>query len=219
MVSVRRRLASLRLRLDDFRVREHLRRAERDLRRVDHPNLTREQKRRREEALDHLREYWQAGEVPRNRREAGRTPCFVGANGVPCAMGYLMLADGRDDLVAEVVASDPTVRLETVEKGPVVDWVEANGLTMDEAARIQPGYPYVVEFATDCGPVPCQVAWAISSVIGLAVAAGSEYVGYRLVSRAFPGNALKRRATLGYLTVLNLFLAPLVVLLCFALFP
>lgn len=210
---------TLQCRFDDVRIREHLRRTERDLRQIDHPELSPDQRRRRRISLDRLRDYWQRGTFPRNRSRTSRTPCFIGASDVPCAMAYLLLEDGRDDLVDAVVETDPTIHLETVEDGPLVEWIEANGLTMEEAARIQPSYPHVVHFATDCGPVACRIAWAVATVIGLSVAAGLEYVGYRFVSDAFPDNALKRRATLGYLTVLNLFVVPLVALLAFALFP
>lgn len=134
-------------------------------------------------------------------------------------MAYLLREDGREDLVESVMATEPTLRLEAVEDGPLVEWVERNGLTMDEAARIQPTYPDAVAFATDCGPVSCGAAWAVASLVGVAVAGCSEYVGYRLTSGLFPENALKRRATLGYLTVMNLLLLPLVALLVFALFP
>lgn len=212
-------LGALRLRLDDIRIQEHLRRAERELRQTEHTDLTLEQRRRRQRALDRLHEYWQQGAFPRNRCRPSRTPCFIGANDVPCAMAYLLQKDGREDLVEQVMDTEPTVRLETVEDGPLAEWVEANGLTMAEAARIQPAYPRAVQFATDCDPTTCQLAWAVASVIGFAVAACSEYVGYRLVSGLFPENALKRRATLGYLTVMNLFLVPLVALVTFALFP
>lgn len=215
----RSRIDAVRRRLDAVRIREHLRRAERDLRESTPRDLGPERRRRRKAALDRLREYWQAGEFPTNRRQPGRTPCFVGANGVPCAMAYLLQEDGHEDLVADVMATDPTVRLEDVEDGPLVEWVEANGLTMAEAARIQPSYSQVVRFATDCGPMACSIAWAVASVMGVTVAAVSEYVGYRLAADLFPDNALKRRASLGYLTVMNLFLAPLIALLVFALFP
>lgn len=213
------RLDALRRRVDDVRIREHLRRTELDLRRSSPADLTAAQRRRRADALDRLRAYRQAGEFPVNRREPTRVPCFVGADGTPCAVAHLVRADGREDLVAEVMADDPTVRLEDVEDGPLVEWIESSGLTMEEAARIQPSYPYAVQFATDCGPVACSIAWALASLFGLTVAATSEYVGYRLASDLFPDNALKRRASLGYVTVLNLFLAPFVVLLAFSLFP
>jgi hypothetical protein len=135
-------------------------------------------------------------------------------------MAHLLGADGREDLVEEVMAEEPSVRIEDLPADhPVVEWIEANGLTRQEAARIQPTYPGGVQFATTCGPLPCWLAGAVASLVGLAAAGAIEYVGYRLVEDAFPDNALKRRATLSYLTVMALFVAPLVALVVFALFP
>jgi hypothetical protein len=214
------RLERLRRAVDDVRVREHLRRAESALRDADHPESTTTERRRRERHLDRLAAYRARGEVPANRTEPERVPLFVGDDGTPCAMAHLLGEDGREDLVTAVMAEEPTVRIEDLpDDHPVVEWVEANGLTREEAARIQPTYPGGVQFATTCGPVPCWVAGAVASVVGLAAAGAIEYVGYRLVDDAFPDNALKRRATLSYLTVLALFVAPLVALVVFALFP
>lgn len=204
--------------LDDRRIRAHLRRTERALRDADH-DLPPEQRRRRTDALDHLRDYWQRGRFPTNEQSTDRVPCFVGANGEPCAMAYLLQQDGRDDLVESVLADDPTLRFEDVEEGPLVDWVEQQGLTPAEAARIQPTYPHAVHFATDCGPLPCLLVQAVFAFVGVGLFAALERVGYRLAGDAFPDNALKRRAAFGYLTVLNLFLAPAVALLLYALVP
>jgi len=213
------RLERLRRAVDDVRVREHLRRAESALRSAEY-DLSPERRRRRERHLDRLAAYRERGEVPTNRSEPERVPLFVGDDGTPCAMANLLFEDGRRDLVADVMAEEPTVRIEDLPDGhPVVEWVEANGLTREEAARIQPTYPGGVQFATTCGPVPCWLAGAVASVVGLGVAGALEYVGYRLVDDAFPDNALKRRATLSYVTVLALFVAPLVALVVFALFP
>jgi hypothetical protein len=213
------RLDRLRRAVDDVRVREHLRRAESALRSAEY-DLSPERRRRRERHLDRLAAYRARGEVPANRSEPERVPLFVGDDGTPCAMAHLLGEDGREDLVTAVMAEEPTVRIEDLpDDHPVVEWVEANGLTREEAARIQPAYPSGVQFATTCGPVPCWVAGAMASVVGLAAAGAIEYVGYRLVDDTFPDNALKRRATLSYLTVLALFVAPLVALVVFALFP
>ena len=213
------RLDRLRRAVDDVRVRAHLRRAESALRSADH-DLSPERRRRRERHLDRLAAYRERGEFPTNWTKAERVPLFVGDDGTPCAMAHLLGADGREDLVTAVLAEEPTVRIEDLpDDHPVDEWVEANGLTREEAARIQPTYPGGVQFATTCGPVPCWVAGAVASVVGLAAAGAIEYVGYRLVDDAFPDNALKRRATLSYLTVLSLFVAPLVALVVFALFP
>ena len=214
------RLERLRRAVDSVRVREHLRRAERALRDASHPELTTTERRRRERHLDRLAAYRARGEIPVNRTEPKRVPLFVGDDGTPCAMAHLLGEDGREDLVTAVMAEEPTARIEDLpDDHPVVEWVEANGLTREEAARIQPTYPGGVQFATTCGPVPCWVAGTLASVVGLAAAGAIEYVGYRLVDDAFPDNALKRRATLSYLTVLALFVAPLVALVVFALFP
>jgi hypothetical protein len=76
-----------------------------------------------------------------------------------------------------------------------------------------------VKFATDCGPVTCALARALASTVALAGFAVAEYVGYRLVGDLFPDNPLNRRTTLGYVTVLNLLLAPLHGIVSYALFP
>ncbi|MFB6172093.1 MAG: hypothetical protein ABEJ23_06130 [Haloarculaceae archaeon] len=212
-------LDAARLAVDDVRVRTHLRRTERALRATDTDHLDPARRVRRERALDDLRDYRRPGAFPRNREARGRAPCFVGAEGRPCAVAHLLLADGRDDLVAAVAAADNTVRIEDLQGGPVVEWLADHGLTQAEAARIQPSYPQVVHLATTCGPVPCWLAGAVASLLGLAAFAVAEVVGYRVAGGLFPGNALKRRAALGYLTVVNLFLAPLLALLVYALFP
>lgn len=212
-------IESLRRRIERFRIREHLRRAERALRAADHDHLTPEQRRKRERHLDRLSEYRKRDEFP-TIDGASRTPRFVGVNGVPCAMAYLLCEAGRDDLVESVMDENPTVYVEDLpDSHPVIEWVEENGLTREEAARIQPSYPSAVEFATTCGSVPCWLAGLLVSLVGATVFAASEYVGYRLVSDVFPDNALKRRSVLAYVTAMNLLVAPMVALVLFALFP
>jgi hypothetical protein len=210
---------ALRQWIDAVRVREHLRRTERALRGADVTGLDPRRLERRERALDRLGAYRRRGRVPTNRATRERAPQFVGANGVPCALGALALADGERELVEEVSATDNAVRVEDLDGGPLVEWLERTGLRPAEAARIQPSYPTAVKFATDCGPVTCALARALASTVALAGFAVAEYVGYRLVGDLFPDNPLKRRTTLGYVTVLNLLLAPLLGIVCYALFP
>lgn len=216
---VRRALASAYLALDDVRIREHLRRAERDLRRSTPDSSTPERASRRERTLDRLREYRRRGEFPRNPGYPGRVPCFVGAYGTRCAVGHLLAEDGREDLVASVAADDPTLRIEDLEGGQVLEWIESHGLTRGEAARIQPAYPQPVQFTTTCGAVPCWFAGTLASILAVAGFAVAEYVGYRVVDGLFPENTFKRRSALAYVTVANLLLAPLIGLLAYALFP
>ncbi len=68
------------------------------------------------------------------------TPIFVDRRGVPCAVAYLMLKSGREDLVRQVVETNTYVRIGDLREGPVLDWIRSSGLTQEECARIQPAY-------------------------------------------------------------------------------
>lgn len=205
--------------LDAVRIRAHLRRTERSLRAADTDHLDAERRRRRHRALDALRRYRRRGRFPTNRAEPERAPQFVGANGVPCAVAALMLADGERDPVKQVAATDNAVRIGELDDGPVLDWLDRNGLSQAEAARIQPMYPSDIYLVTDCGPVSCAVARALAGAAAVGVFAVAEVVGYRLADGLFPDNPFKRRGTLAYLTVMNLLLAPILGVLLYALFP
>lgn len=213
-------LGATRRSADDARIAAHLRRSETALRSADVDRLAPDRRRRRERALDTLAAYRRRGEFPTNASEAGRSPLFVGSDGTPCAMAALALADGREDLVDAVMASEPAAAIEDLpEDHPLVAWIESTGLTRREAARVQPTYPEAVDLATTCGPVSCRVARLLAGTVGVAVFAALEFVGYRTVSGVFPDNALKRRSLLAYLTVANLLLAPLLAVVLYSLFP
>ena len=111
----------LRRAVDDARIREHLRRTEAALRDADH-DLTLERRRRRERHLDRLADYRERGDFPTNRHRFDRVPLFVGDDGAPCAMASLLREDGREDLVAAVMATEPTARIEGLpDDHPVVE--------------------------------------------------------------------------------------------------
>jgi hypothetical protein len=209
--------------VEQVRVREHLRRTERALRRADRPDLTPDQRRRREHHLDRLRAYWQRGHFPSNHAESVRAPAFVSPDdGTRCAVANLLEPD-HPELVARTAATANAVRVETAEGTPLDgglgEWAERNGFTRAELARVQPSYPHSVQFATTCGPVACWVAGAACALAGSAVFAATEWVGYRLVGEWFPAKPLKRRAAFGYATAMNGFLAVFLALVLYALFP
>jgi hypothetical protein len=223
LVAVAVRLAAAHRAVERFRIREHLRRTERALRRADCAGLTPDQRRRREHHLDRLRAYWQRGRFPSNHAESGRAPAFVSSDdGILCAVANLLEPD-RPELVARTAEAANTVRVETAEGTPLAgaldEWAAHNGFTRAELARVQPSYPHSVQFATTCGPVACWVAGAACALVGSAVFAATEWFGYRLVGEWFPTKPLKRRAALGYATAMNGFLAVFLALVLYALFP
>lgn len=94
--------------------------------------------------LDELARYRGEGVFPKNRDFAGeRRPYFIDADGTRCAMAHLMEIGGAAELVAEVARTNNNAYVEELASDPrVVAWLRAAGLTVEEAARIQPSYCY-----------------------------------------------------------------------------
>jgi hypothetical protein len=123
------------------RVQAHLARVSRELAADPRPGLSPEQRVARRSALRWLDQYRDTGVFPHNHVRAGRVPVFVDPHGTPCAVGYLMLRSGEDALVERIVRSDNLVRVHELRDDPEVSaWLDSHGLTLDEAARIQPTY-------------------------------------------------------------------------------
>lgn len=122
---------------------QHLDGALRVLDRRDLSPLTPEQRQRRAAAIDALRAYRDAGRFPMNRDFPGeRVPYFIDpATDVHCAVGHLMAVTGHEALARRIAAADNHVRvLDLRFDAEVGAWLEAHGLTLEEAARIQPSY-------------------------------------------------------------------------------
>ena len=128
------------------RLRAHFAQVDRELTTRDVSQLTADQRRARATHIARLREYAAAGRFPQNTHHPGAyVPYFVDDVGTRCAMAFLIEQSGGRDLVARVqrranyayiddIARDP-------EFGPALRaWLAANGLSLDEAARIQPAY-------------------------------------------------------------------------------
>jgi hypothetical protein len=107
-----------------------------------------------------LREYRDAGRFPLNDRFATATPIFRDAQGTLCAMGYLIHRSGREDLVDRVAATRNTAYLPKLAEDPdLAAWLDSVGLSVAEAARIQPLYdPNHDDDEVSAG-------WAMTSVI------------------------------------------------------
>jgi hypothetical protein len=103
------------------------------------------QRARRAALVATLRGYRDRGAFPHNWDYPGElVPYFVDTKtGTLCAFGYLLESTGRRDIVDRVSAADNHVRaLELEGDTALKSWLEANGLTLAEAARIQPSYGF-----------------------------------------------------------------------------
>ncbi len=153
------------------RLRAHFAQVDLELTARDVSHLTPPQRQARQTHIDRLRAYAAAGQFPKNTHHPGEyVPYFVDDRGTRCAMGFLIEQSGSGEFVNRVrqrlnfayiadIASDP-------ELGPELRvWLEANGLSLDEAARIQPGYDGP---SGDQVPAGYKVASAVAIVGGLA---------------------------------------------------
>lgn len=133
--------------LERLRIRRHLRAVEGELRTKPVGHLSSEQSRLRETNLDRLHEYWSAGQFPVNTIDPEhRIPIFVDASGTRCAVAYLLDRSGETDLVSAVARETNLVRIPDVADGPLLEWLDREGLTKEEAARIQPNYSPALDF-------------------------------------------------------------------------
>lgn len=128
---------------------QHLDGALRLLERRDLSGLSAEQRERRAAAIAELMAYRDAGRYPINRDFAGeRVPYFIDSvTDVHCAVGHLMMRTGYGALARRIAAADNHVRVMDLRGDAEVEaWLETHGITLEEAARIQPAY--------DGGPGP-----------------------------------------------------------------
>ena len=124
------------------RIKAHLDRALAFARARDVTRLSRLQRIVRDLLLSELESYRNEGRFPCNHEHPGRmTPSFVDAHGTRCAMAHLLELGGGADLVREVSRSKNFAYVDELASDPaLVAWLDAAGLTVTEAARIQPSY-------------------------------------------------------------------------------
>lgn len=127
--------------LEVARVRAHLEQVERELLASPPPGLTPDQSARRAEAILSLRRYLEAERYPTNRISEAPTPIFIDDSGARCAVAALLEASGHHALVARIARTRNLAYVEELADEPaLLAWLVDHGLTLAEAARIQPAY-------------------------------------------------------------------------------
>lgn len=132
-------------------VAAHLTAVEDELRARDVGSLSASQQAWRAQLIDVLHDYRLRGVFPRNTDLPYESPVFVDRFGAHCAMGYLIAASGRHDIVARIAMTrNFAYVVELADDPTLVKWLDEHGFTAAEAARIQPAYP---------GPATGQLCW------------------------------------------------------------
>src|SRR5688572_17591334 len=124
------------------RLRLHFAEVEREMSSRDISGLTAAQRAARAEQIRQLRRYAERGAFPRNTWHPGqRVPYFRDAGGNLCAMAFLIAASGRGDLVDHIARTRNYAFIpDLVDVPGLAQWLEEHGLSVAEAARIQPTY-------------------------------------------------------------------------------
>lgn len=124
---------------EDSRIRGHLGDALTQLRTAPPVGLRADQRAARAEVIALLERYVAESKFPRTRGEAG--PVFVDEAGTHCAMGALIAATGGSAIVERIHESRNLETVGTLADEPgVEEWLEAHGMTAEEAALVQPTY-------------------------------------------------------------------------------
>jgi len=132
----------LHLRAEAARLRAHFDSVDHELRARDVSHLNASQRAMRTKLIAWLRDYRNAGTFPENDRFVDRAmPFFRDSHGTLCAMAYLVDRSGRGDIVDHIAKTRNNAFIrELTDDRALVAWLDASGLTVDEAARIQPQY-------------------------------------------------------------------------------
>jgi hypothetical protein len=134
-------------RLEVARLRAHFDSVDAELRSATGLQLTSSQRMARATLINWLRQYRNAGECPENQRFASRAmPFFRDGRGALCAMAYLIERSGRRDLVDRIATTRNNAFIPELANDPALRaWLDSVGLSVREAARIQPTYAPKVE--------------------------------------------------------------------------
>jgi len=124
------------------RLRAHFDAVDAELRTSDVSHLSAAQRASRTKLIGWLREYRDAGQFPLNDRFANEAvPFFRDTKGTLCAMAYLVDRSGRGDIVDHIARTRNNAYIrELTDDRELVAWLDKSGLSVSEAARIQPAY-------------------------------------------------------------------------------
>lgn len=198
------------VRIEWFRVKNHLRIVEKELLRQNVDYLSPELRQERAKNISRLHEYWTQGIYPKNLDSfVRRVPYFKDAINTPCAMAYLIEQSGHQDLVNSVARSNNHVYINDIQSGPVMDWIGNSGLTKAEAARVQPTYGPGMGFGGGHDPIFQILPWIIGSVGFILL----EWLSYKISSWVALDNSKRRIAAWAYFTFNNLLIAFIIGLL------
>lgn len=149
------------------RLRAHFDSVNGELRQRDLSELSLRQRVARAQLVTWLRDYRNRGAFPMNDRFPGRAvPFFRDARGVLCAMAYLVRRSGRRDLVDRIARDHNNAFIKDMSSDRELGrWLDSMGLSLREAARIQPSYGFPGPGAAPGSDRSVSASYAFASIL------------------------------------------------------
>ena len=107
---------------------------------TDH--LSADQQLTRSHLIELLDGYRLAKTFPLNHYRHERIPVFIDEHGTHCAVGYLMMKSGYENLAQRISAADNYVWVKDITDPEAIAWQEYSGFTMEELKLIQGAYDW-----------------------------------------------------------------------------
>jgi len=123
-------------------IKDHLERVASEMADADVSHLSSNQRAARAINIENLRDYAAQAQFPQNRDFPGeRVPYFVDAAGTRCAMAHLIENAGGAELVEHVAENCNNAYVAELASEPALHaWLHDTGMTLEEAALVQPTY-------------------------------------------------------------------------------
>jgi len=103
-------------------------------------HLSEIQQKNRQFNISTLRRYTLAGVFPKNKVTAYRIPIFIDAQNTHCAVGYLLKANGLEQVAQSIAKKQLLSYLAEIRHPKLSIWQKTCGLSLFELALIQPTY-------------------------------------------------------------------------------
>jgi hypothetical protein len=126
---------------DRSRIQTHLNLVVNSLRQRSPEGLSEEAREKRSALLQELKAYAQRGLFPENSKHDIRIPYFIDHKGVACAVGFLMIRSGSQEVALRVRDEMNQAYVREIPYSELPQWAASHGFSKKELAWIQPGYP------------------------------------------------------------------------------
>jgi hypothetical protein len=135
-------------------------------------NLSYSQRQNRLQCIKILRKYWEDEQFPINTTHRKKIPQIRDQKGTLCALAYILHNSGECSLVEDLAQNNNFVLVNDVpDDHYLIDVITNNGISKNEAAKIQPSYScHAVVGPTQTGEPVVELVGIVLSIVGLITA-------------------------------------------------